>query len=102
MPSSKSRADTSPCAVCQWLDIHPSGYFAWRKQPRSARSVANERLTGLIKEFRLESRDVYGYRKIYLDLQENKSVCKLPLQRDGGEFFQLLKRERIRRHVYET
>ena len=46
--------------LCQWLDVHPSGYYAWRNKPRSARSRANECLTGLIKQFWLESGGVYG------------------------------------------
>ena len=61
--------------LCQWLDVHPSGYYAWRKQPRSVRSVANEGLTGLIKQFWLESGGVYGYRKIYSDLREHGEGC---------------------------
>ncbi len=61
--------------LCQWLDVHPSGYYAWRNQPRSARTLANERLTGLIKQFWLESGGVYGYRKIYSDLRAVGEGC---------------------------
>lgn len=57
------------------LEVHPSGFYAWCKQPRSARSVADERLTGLIKQFWLESGGVYGYRKIYSDLREVGEGC---------------------------
>jgi putative transposase len=57
------------------LDVHPSGYYAWRHKPRSARSKANERLIGLIKQFWLESGGVYGYRKIYCDLREVGESC---------------------------
>jgi hypothetical protein len=58
-------------ALCDLFDVHPSGYYAWLKKPRSNRAVANERLTGLIKQFWLESGGVYGYRKIFSDLREN-------------------------------
>jgi putative transposase len=61
--------------LCQWLDVHPSGYYAWRNKPRLARSRANERLTGLIKQFWLESGGVYGYRKIYSDLRAYGEGC---------------------------
>jgi len=61
--------------LCTWLDVHPSGYYAWCKKPRSARQLANERLTGLIKQFWLESGGVYGYRKIYSDLREYGEGC---------------------------
>jgi putative transposase len=57
------------------LEIHPSGYYAWRKQPRSARTIVNQRLTGLIKQFWLESGGVYGYRKIHCDLRDIGEQC---------------------------
>mgnify|MGYP001815984040 FL=1 len=61
--------------LCRMLDVHPSGYYAWRHQPRSNRSKANERLTGLIKQFWLESGGVCGYRKIYCDLRDVGESC---------------------------
>jgi len=57
------------------LDLHPSGYYAWIKHPKSKRTIANERLTGLIKQFWLESGAVYGYRKIFSDLREYGEHC---------------------------
>lgn len=61
--------------LCRLLDVHPSGYYAWRNQPRSKRRVADDRLTGLIKQFWLESGAVYGYRKIHQDLREVGEGC---------------------------
>ena len=61
--------------LCRMLEVHPSGFYAWLHQPRSDRSRANERLTGLIKQFWLESGGVYGYRKIYCDLREVGESC---------------------------
>ncbi len=61
--------------LCRLLDVHPSGYSAWRRRPRAKRTIANERLTGLIKQFWLESGGVYGYRKIYSDLREFGERC---------------------------
>ena len=58
-------------ALCDLFDVHPSGYYAWLNKPRSKRIVADERLTGLIKQFWLESVGVYGYRKIFSDLREH-------------------------------
>ena len=57
------------------LDLHPSGYYAWIKQPLSRRASANVRPTGLIKQFWLESSAVYGYTKIYSDLREYGEYC---------------------------
>jgi putative transposase len=61
--------------LCQWLDVHPSGYYAWCKQPCSRRAKADVKLTGLIKQFWLESGGVYGYRKIFSDLREHGERC---------------------------
>ena len=46
-------------ALCDLFDVHPSGYYAWLNKPRSKRTVADERLTGLIKQFWLESGGVW-------------------------------------------
>jgi len=56
--------------LCRMMQIHRSGYYAWLKQPTSARQKEDDRLLGLIKQFWLESGCVYGYRKIYKDLRE--------------------------------
>lgn len=61
--------------LCGLLALHPSGYYAWRRQPQSRRAKANARLGGLIKQFWLESGGVYGYRKIYSDLREHGERC---------------------------
>jgi putative transposase len=61
--------------LCGLLALHPSGYYAWCRQPKSQRSKANARLTGLIKQFWLESGGVYGYRKIHSDLREHGERC---------------------------
>lgn len=63
--------------LCRLLELHPSGYYAWRKQPRSQRSLSDEHLIGLIKQFWLESGGVYGYRKIYTDLRDVGELCGL-------------------------
>lgn len=55
--------------------MHPSGYYAWLRQPKSKQQKANDQLTGLIKQFWLESGGVYGYRKIHRDLHEIGQPC---------------------------
>jgi len=61
--------------LCRLLDVHPSGYYAWRNMTRSKRRVADDRLTVLIKQFWLDSGAVYGYRKIHQDLREFGEGC---------------------------
>jgi len=50
------------------MSVHPSGYYAWRAAPLSARAKSDQRLSGLIKQSWLESGGVYGYHKITKDL----------------------------------
>ena len=52
------------------MTVHPSGYYAWRAEPMSARRKEDQRLMGLIKQSWLESGGVYGYRKVTDDLRE--------------------------------
>ena len=61
--------------LCRLLEVHRSGYYAWCKVPRSARKIEDERLTGLIKQFWLESGGIYGYRKIHRDLRDIGERC---------------------------
>ena len=56
--------------MCCVMNVHPSGYYAWRQSPSSNRQREDERLLGLIKQFWLESGGVYGYRKVTDDLRD--------------------------------
>lgn len=46
--------------LCRVLKVHPSGYYAWRKQPISMRGMENQRLIGQIKQAWLQSGAVYA------------------------------------------
>ena len=61
--------------LCRLLELHPSGYYAWKAAPQSARAKEDQRLSGLVKQFWLESGGVYGYRKIHTDLRELGERC---------------------------
>lgn len=61
--------------LCQALEVHPSGYYAWAGESLSTRAKDGRRLLGLIKQFWIESGGVYGYRKIYNDLREHGEFC---------------------------
>lgn len=73
--------------------VHPSGFYAWLQQPDSRRHHADLRLTGLIKQFWLESGCVYGYRKIHLDLRDTGQQCGV------NRVWRLMKRAGIRAQV---
>ena len=37
--------------MCRVLEIHPSGFYGWLKQPESKRATEDKRLPGQIKQF---------------------------------------------------
>ena len=69
------KVDYSVRRLCMTLKLHPSGYYAWLAEPKSARAKDDLRLLGLIKHSWLESGGVYGYRKIHDDLRELGESC---------------------------
>jgi putative transposase len=55
-------------AMCRMLAVHPSGFYAWLREPFSRRALEDRRQTKLIKAAWKESGEVYGYRKLHDDL----------------------------------
>ncbi len=62
-------------AMCRCLRIHPSGFYAWLKNPLSKRAREDNRQTELIRQAWKESGKVYGYRKLHDDLLEQGETC---------------------------
>ena len=56
--------------MCRCLNIHPSGFYAWIKNPLSHRAREDARQTKLLEEAWKDSGKVYGYRKLHDDLVE--------------------------------
>jgi putative transposase len=77
-------------AMCRVLGVQRSGYYAWRREPHSARAKEDQRLLGLIKHAWLESGSIYGHRKIATDLRELGEVCSRHRVR------RLMKQDRLR------
>jgi putative transposase len=61
--------------MCNMLSVHPSGFYAWLKQPFCKRHLEDQRQTGLLKKAWEESGKVYGYRKLHDDLQDQGETC---------------------------
>ena len=57
------------------LGVSRSGYYAWRRRPRSLRDEANEKLTQTIRRIHDESRRIYGSPRIYAALQQGGIAC---------------------------
>lgn len=62
-------------SLCKMMEVHPSGYYAWRSKPDCDRAIEDQRLLVEIKQSWLESGTVYGYRKVHADLRECGEQC---------------------------
>ncbi len=63
-------------AMCRCLCIHPSGFYAWLKNPLSKRAKEDARQTELIRKAWKDSGKVYGYRKLHDDLlDQGETYC---------------------------
>ncbi len=72
------------------MRVHPSGFYAWKANPISARELDNQRLLPKLKQAWLESGCIYGYRKITLDMRDLGEGC------GKHRVYGLLKREGLR------
>lgn len=57
--------------LCKVLAVSRSGYYDWEKRPKSARTIANERLTEEIKTIHEKKRRTCGCRKMTKELVRN-------------------------------
>lgn len=62
-------------AMCRCLRIHPSGFYAWLKNPLSKRAREDARQTELMRKAWTDSGKVYGYRKLHDDLLDQGETC---------------------------
>ncbi len=56
--------------MCRCLKVSPSGYYAWRDRPSSARQIDNERLLERIREIHEDSRGAIGAPRMHEDLTD--------------------------------
>jgi putative transposase len=61
--------------MCRCLRIHPSGFYAWLKDPLSERAQEDVRQIELIRQAWNDSGKVYGYRKLHDDLLDQGETC---------------------------
>lgn len=53
------------------MKVHPSGYYAWLKEPESPRKKENKEILHKIREAYEQSNRTYGYRNVHKDLIES-------------------------------
>jgi len=61
--------------MCRSLEVHPSGYSAWRRSPLSNRAQEDHRQIELIHKAWTDSSKIYGYRKLHDDLCDQGERC---------------------------
>jgi transposase InsO family protein len=61
--------------MCKALNVSPSGYYAWRNRPVSAREMANQELVKRIEAVYNESYETYGSPRIYRELEAQGVAC---------------------------
>jgi putative transposase len=61
--------------MCRCLRIHPSGFYAWLKDPLSERDREDARQTELIRKAWKDSGKVHGYRKLHDDMLDQGETC---------------------------
>lgn len=61
--------------VCGTLSVSSSGYYAWRKRPKSCRSQRAEPLLAEIQAIHLESRRTYGSPRVHAELRDRGRKC---------------------------
>jgi putative transposase len=62
------KAGHSVVRMCRLLGVSPSGYYAWRKRPASARARADADLTATIRAIHTGSRGTYGAPRVHAEL----------------------------------
>lgn len=72
----EQRVDHTVSMLCRVLGVSPSGYYAWRERPESARAVSNRRLTVEIKAVFAESDKVYGSPRVHRELHQRLGCGK--------------------------
>jgi putative transposase len=71
----KHRDEFPVTPMCQALDVSPSGYYAWRQRPPSAREMANRELYNKIEAVYNDNHGVYGSPRIYRALKDQGVAC---------------------------
>jgi putative transposase len=64
----QNREEHSVEAMCRILEVAPSGYYDWLKQPLANRAQVDARLLRLIRASFVASHGIYGAPRVFLDL----------------------------------
>ncbi|OPZ86569.1 MAG: Integrase core domain protein [bacterium ADurb.Bin429] len=72
----RDQASQYPVTVlCHVLQVSPSGYYAWRRRPESARAAANAHLLAEITKAHAASGATYGSPRVTEHLRQRGATC---------------------------
>ena len=63
--------------LCRTLGMSPSGYYAWRRRPPSARALANQRLVTQMRVIHGEVQKTYGSPRMQAELVARGLPCNV-------------------------
>lgn len=61
--------------MCKALNVSPSGFYAWRSRPVSAREMANREMVKKIEAVYYDSYETYGSPRVYHELKAQDVAC---------------------------
>ena len=62
-------------SMCRVLRVQRSGYYAWKRKPKSKRTLTDESLLVKIKHSFESSQSIYGSPRVHCDLREDGERC---------------------------
>lgn len=62
-------------ALCETLEVSRAGFYAWRAETESSRSVSDRELTPLVRKAFWKHKRRYGARRLALELQAQGHAC---------------------------
>lgn len=92
------RHEHSVQILCEGLDVAPSGYYAWRQEPRSKQEKKDAVLAPEIKRIFDESGQTYGYIRIWQECRAQGIACGkhriARIMRENGWYARIKKQRR--------
>lgn len=61
--------------MCEYLDVTPAGYYAWRQRPQSQRRLYNEKLLKEIRKIHHQYNETYGSPRMTVELNKRGFIC---------------------------
>lgn len=61
--------------LCRMMQVSRSGFYAWRRRPKSQRTNQDELLTQQIRAIHKDNRGIYGAPRVHAELREQQVRC---------------------------